>query len=288
MKNILKRITHILPDKLYVSLYYRLKMHRKMHWKNPQTFNEKLQWLKLYDRKSEYTEMVDKYEAKKYVASRIGEDYIIPTLGIWERFEDIDFVNLPDQFVLKCTHDSGGLVICRDKATLDRDKARAKIEQSLKNNYYYACREWPYRNVKPRIIAEQYMEEVGSTDLADYKVHCFNGKPKVVLVCRDRYSETGLTEDFYSVEWEHLDVKRPGTPNAAALEKKPEQLDEMLRLSRVLSKGLPFIRVDFYVNNSRVYFGELTLYPAAGIKPFEPNRWDETFGAWITLPNQKP
>lgn len=286
MKSVLKHITHILPDKLYISLYYRMKMHKKMHWNHPKTFNEKLQWLKLYDRKPEYTEMVDKYEAKKYVSSRIGEEYIIPTLGIWNRFEDIDFDRLPNQFVLKCTHDSGGLVIVRDKAKLDKDRARVKIERSFKNNYYFAGREWPYKNVQPRIIAEQYMADSCSSDLTDYKIHCFNGIPKAILVCRDRYSETGLTEDFYSEAWEHLDIKRPGTPNAAVTEKKPKQLDEMLRLSRVLSKGLPFIRVDFYVNDNKVYFGELTLYPAAGIKPFEPDKWDETFGDWITLPEK--
>lgn len=281
------RAMRCIPDKPYLTLMYLAKMKKVMNWKSPVTFNEKLQWLKLYDRRPEYTQMVDKYEAKKYVADRIGERYIIPTFGVWERFEDIDFDALPGQFVLKCTHDSGGLAICRDRNTFDIGEAKVKIENSLKNNFFYYGREWPYKNVKPRIIAEQYMEDVCSADLADYKIHCFNGIPKVILVCRDRYSGIGLTEDFYSDKWEHLDIKRPGTPNAAVVERKPEQLEEMLRVARVLSKNMPFVRADFYVNNNKVYFGELTLYPAAGVKSFEPDSWDKVFGDWLKLPEKR-
>lgn len=282
--NGLKRMSHLLPDKLYISLYYYMKMHKKMNWKNPQTFNEKLQWLKLHNRRPEYTMMVDKFEAKKYVADRIGEEYIIPTLGVWERFEEIDFDRLPDQFVLKCTHDSGGLVICRDKAKLDKDKARKKIESSLRNNYYYSGREWPYKNVKPRIIAEQYMEDTETAELRDYKIFTFDGVAKALFIATERASEAEETKfDFFDTEFRHLPFTN-GHPNADVQPAKPETFDEMLRLAEKLSTNIPHLRVDFYEVNGKAYFGELTFSHWSGMVPFEPAEWDKIFGDWIKLP----
>ncbi len=253
---------------------------------NPKTFNEKLQWLKLHDHNPEYTRMVDKYEAKKYVAETIGEQYVIPTLAVYDRVEDIDFASLPDQFVLKCTHDSGGVVICKDKSKFDIEKAKAKLARGLQRNFYCQTREWPYKNVKPRIIAEQYMssDDGGSGGLTDYKVHNFNGIPKVILVCRDRFKASGLTEDFYTAEWQHIDLKRPDLNNAIYKEPRPAKFEEMLQLSAALAKKTSFVRTDFYCIDDKIYFGEITFFPASGIKPFEPAAWDDKLGEWLKIP----
>lgn len=274
---------NIISDRMFLKLMYYIKMHQVLDLSYPKTFNEKLQWLKLYDRKPIYTTMVDKYEVKKYVASKIGEKYIIPTLGVWECFDDIDFDNLPNQFVLKCTHDSGGLVICKDKSNFDKISAKKRIDRCLKRNYYWSGREWPYKNVKPRIIAEKFMSNnVG--ELADYKIHNFNGVPKVVLVCRDRFKESGLTEDFFDCEWKHLDISRTDYPNSHENIPKPVQLDEMLELSKKLSESIPFVRTDFYDVGGKVYFGEMTFYPASGFERFVPDEYDDLFGEWIKIP----
>lgn len=281
---VLKPMSHLLPDKMYISLYYYMKMHKKMNWKNPQTFNEKLQWLKLYDRKPEYTKMVDKYEAKKYVADRIGEEYIIPTLGVWDKFDDIDFDKLPDQFVLKCTHDSGGLAICRDKNSFDKQAAKKKIDRSLKNNYYWSSREWPYKNVKPRIIAEKYMEDTATAELRDYKIFTFDGVAKALFIATERANETEETKfDFFDVEFNHLPFTN-GHPNADICPAKPETFDEMIKLAERLSINIPHLRVDLYEVNGKAYFGELTFSHWGGMMPFEPAEWDKTFGDWIKLP----
>lgn len=272
-------------DRKFLEALFPLRVGYKLNLDNPQTFNEKLQWLKLYDRRPEYTQMVDKYEAKKYVANIIGEEYIIPTLAVYDCAEDIDFDALPNQFVLKCTHDSGGIVICKDKTKFDREAAIKKLSHGLKANYFYQNREWAYKNVKPRIIAEQYMTNF-CKELEDYKIHNFNGKPRVILHCRDRYKETGLTEDFYSCDWEHLNVKRPDHENASKSAERPKELDEMLCLSELLAKNIPFVRSDFYSINHKAYFGELTFFPASGMKAFIPTEWDFKFGEWINLPEK--
>lgn len=270
-------------DRKFLETLFPLRVGYKLNLDNPQTFNEKLQWLKLYDRRPEYTHMVDKVEAKRYVASIIGEEYIIPTLAVYDRAEDIDFEALPNQFVLKCTHDSGGIVICRDKSKLDRKAAIKKLSKGLKVNYFYQKREWPYKNVRPRVIAEQYMSDNGD-ELIDYKVHSFNGTPEVILVCRDRYKETGLTEDFYTREWKHLDISRPNHGQAEVPAECPKELEEMLRLSAQLSKDIPFLRSDFYTIDHKVYFGELTFFPASGMTPFIPANWDNILGDWLKIP----
>lgn len=282
-------LNHVAPlirsDKMYLKLKWKLRMDYPLNLENPQTFNEKLQWLKLYDRRPEYTQMVDKVEAKKYVANIIGKEHIIPTLAVYDSAEDIDFDALPNQFVLKCTHDSGGIVVCRDKSKLDREAAIKELSRGLKVNYFFQNREWPYKNVKPRIIAEQYMSNDVGEDLADFKVHNFNGVPEVILVCRDRYKETGLTEDFFNSKWEHLDISRPDHPWASSPIECPKELEEMLRLSEQLAKDIPFVRTDFYTIDHKVYFGEITFYPSSGMKAFVPDVWDRTFGDWVKLPS---
>lgn len=275
-----------LSDEEYLSLVYKLKLGKKLDLESPKTFNEKIQWLKLYDRKSIYTTMVDKYAAKKYVAGIIGEEYIIPTLGVWDQFDDIDFDALPEQFVLKTTHDSGGIVICRNKKTFDMEKARRKIEWSLKREFYYLWREWPYKNVKPRILAEEYMEDTQTAELRDYKFFCFDGDVKALFVATERQKEGEEVKfDFFDMDFQHLAL-RQGHPNAVVCPKKPERFNEMRRLAEKLSKGIPHVRVDFYEVNGKVYFGELTFSHFTGLVPFEPEQWDYTFGSWIQLPQK--
>ncbi len=287
--NFVKRVGYsflkLIPDSIYVPFKYRKAFGRWPDLKNPRTFNEKLTWLKLNDHNPLYTRMVDKYEAKRYVADIIGEEYIVPTYGVWDRAEDIDFDSLPDKFVLKATHDSGRVIICRDKSTLDKNNAIREMRKSLRRNFYAVTREWPYKNVKPRIIAEKLLEVTDGGEIADYKVHNFNGVPKVILVCRDRFRETGLTEDFFDTEWKHISVRRPGHPNAPVLEDKPAKLSKMLELSEKLSNGYPFMRTDFYCVDGKVYFGEITLYPASASVPFIPQTFDELFGAELNITN---
>jgi len=227
--------------------------------------------------------MVDKYEAKKYVASIIGEEYIIPTLGVWDSIDDIDWDTLPYQFVLKCTHDSGGLVVCRDKSKLDKEAAIKKLKASFKVEFYYSAREWPYKNVKPRVIAEKYMED-SSGELTDYKYFCFNGEPKAIFIASDRLDPTVDTKfDFFDMDFNHLDF-RGGHPNATKSVLKPVGFEHMKELARKLSKGIPHVRVDFYDIDGHVYFGELTFYHWGGMAPFDPEEWNYKFGEWIKLP----
>ncbi len=281
---ILHRVApYIKSDEMFLRLKWRIMMDYPLDLNNPKTFNEKLQWLKLYDRRPEYIQMVDKAEAKKYVASIIGEDHIIQTLAIYDSVDKIDFDSLPNQFVLKCTHDSGGVVICKDKRKLDLEKTKKKLSIGLKTNFFYQTREWPYKNVRPRIIAEKYLENKGDDGLTDYKIHNFNGVPKLILVCKNRYKESGLTEDFFTCGWEHINLKRPNVNNDDVAIKRPPLLEDMLNLSRKLSQGTKFVRTDFYTMNDKIYFGEITFYPASGFKQFEPFDWDRKLGDWLMI-----
>lgn len=279
------RIDLLLPDKLYLQMIYRRAFNKKLNLENPKTFNEKLQWLKLYDRRPEYTTMVDKYAVKDYVANIIGEECIIPTLGVWNRLEDIDWDALPDQFVLKCTHDSGGLVICRDKSKLDKKAALEKLRRSLKRNYYKAGREWPYKNVPRRVLAEKYMEDATIGDLPDYKFFCFDGEVKALFIGTDR--GTGDVKfDYFDADFNHLDLIQEHPMSGRDLP-KPQHFEKMKELASKLSGGVPQVRVDFYNINGSIYFGELTLFHHGGVVPFHPETWDHKFGSWITLPQKE-
>lgn len=278
---------HLLKDKIYLRLLYKLEMGDKLDIQNPKTFNEKLQWLKLYDRNPEYTKMVDKYEAKKYVSNIIGEEYIIPTLGVWEKFEEIDFNLLPNQFVLKCTHDSGGLIICKDKNILNIKSSKKLINKCLKNKFYYSGREWPYKNVKPRIIAEQYMATYKQKELIDYKFFCFNGEPKFLYVSEGLSNHENARISFVNMNYEKTEFYRKDYRPFDKLPNKPTNFDKMKELSKELSKNIPFIRVDFYEVNGQVYFGELTFFPCSGFIPFVPEEWDRKLGDMLKLPKEK-
>ena len=270
-----------LPDTIYLQLNYFAHFKKFCNLKNPATYNEKLNWLKLHDRNPLYMRLVDKYEVKEYVADIIGSEYIIPTLGVWDCFNDIDFDALPDQFVLKCTHDSEGLVIVKDKSKLDKVAVKQNLETSLSQNFYYIGREWPYKNVKPRIIAEKYMEDHTDGELRDYKFFCFDGKPKAMFVASDRASGH-VKFDYFDLEFNHLDIKQK-YPNADKPIRKPDTLSKMLELSGKLSEGFPHVRVDFYEVDGQLYFGELTFYHFSGFMPFQPDRWDRVFGDWLKL-----
>lgn len=275
-----------LPDKQYLSILYRANFKKRIDWKNPKTFNEKLQWLKLYDRKPIYCEMVDKYAAKQFVAEKIGSEYVVPALaGPWDNFDEIDFDALPDRFVLKTTHDSGGVFICKDKKTMDYAAAKTLMQKHLRRNYYLTHREWPYKNVKPRIFAEEYLSGADK-DLKDYKFFCFNGVPKLMFIASERQSENNETKfDFFDMEFNHLPIIN-GHPNAKKAPARPEHFEQMKQLSSVLSQGVPHVRVDFYECDGRLYFGELTFSHWGGFVPFEPSQWDDILGSWIELPER--
>lgn len=275
-----------MSDEKYIKLLYRTAMHKKLNLDNPQTFNEKLQWLKLYNRNPLYTTMVDKYEVKKYIASTIGDEYVIPTLGIYDNFDDIDFNKLPDKFVIKCTHDSGGLVICKDKKNFDIKAAKKKINKCLKYNFFDFGREWPYKNVKPRILIEKYMEDKSTNQLIDYKFYCFNGYIHSIIVGTNRFGDTGLCFDFFDNKWNHLNLSDYTRPNAKEVPKKPSQFENMKKLATKLSADIPHVRVDFYEVDGKIYFGEMTFFDESGCMKNYPDDWDAEWGKFIKLPNK--
>lgn len=281
--------SRFIPDTLYVRFAYFAFLHKKLDLKNPLTFNEKLNWLKLYDRNPLYTTLVDKYAVKDWVSEKIGKQYVIPTLGVWDKFDDIDFNELPNQFVLKCTHDSGGLVICKDKASLDVDEARKKISSSLKEKYYYEYREWPYKNVVPRIIAEKYVEDSCDSELRDYKFYTFNGEPKFLLLATNRQSkDKPLCFDYFDMDFNHLPLTNHWHPNnMESPPHKPQRFKEMQFLAKCLAEGFPQVRVDFYEVDGNIFFGEMTFFPQGGFLKLHPDSWEKEWGDLIILPSQK-
>ena len=271
-----------MSDEAFIRRKFKSHIGKEPDLENPQTFNEKLQWLKLYYRKPEFSQMVDKCEAKKYVEKVIGPEYIIPTLGVWRSFDEIDFDKLPQQFVLKCTHDCGGLVICKDKSKLDKTAARKKLEKSLKTNFFWYGREWQYKNIEPRVIAETYMEESPNGGLTDYKVMCFGGEPKLIQVHQGRF-DGNHHQAFYDLDWNLLDITQ-GFAKATQTIPRPDDLEKMLELSRVLSKDLPQLRVDWYYVKGQLYLGELTFCDGSGFVGFDQEEWDRRLGSYIVLP----
>lgn len=280
-----------MPDEIYLKLAYRGFLGEKLDLENPKTFNEKLQWLKIHDRNPFYSTLVDKYRVKAWVAEQIGVEHVVSTYGCWDRVEDINLDSLPDKFVLKTNHDSGGVVICRNKDTFDSKAAKLKLSKHLKNNMYWYAREWPYKDVTPLIFAEEFLEPneistgycAAESDCcpADYKVSCFAGKPKLVEVHRGRFTQH--TCDYYTPDWEPItSIDWGGVPFSDDGVEPPECLDEMLRLSSILVEGFPQARVDWYVVNNRLLFGEITFFSGAGFDPLDKNS-DELLGSWIDL-----
>lgn len=283
----LKKIAKYIPDRTYLKLVYYYAFHKKLNLKNPKTYNEKLQWLKLYNRDPLYTTLVDKYKVREYVEQKIGKDYLVPLLGVWDNFDEIEFNKLPNKFVLKCTHDSGGVQICQDKEKFDYFKSKVFFDARLKENFYSHYREWPYKYIKPRIIAEEYMEDEKLNELRDYKFFCFDGKPEYIFIASDRQNIKEETKfDFFDMEFNHLPFIN-GHPNSTKKIYKPILFEEMKKLAMVLSEGIPHVRVDFYEVNGRLFFGELTFYHFSGLTPFIPNEWDYILGEKISLKNIK-
>ena len=271
-------------DETYIKTAFKICMGKELNLDNPQTFSEKLQWIKLYDRNPLYTKLVDKYEVKAIVERKIGKEYLIPTLGIWEKFDEIDFEKLPNQFVLKCTHDSGGLIICKDKSKLDINKARKLINKCLRHSYFWGDREWPYKNVPPRIIAETYMEDSKTAELRDYKFFCFDGQVKALFIATNRSKGAHETKfDFFDENFNHLPFTN-GHPNADVKPEKPSCFEEMKQIAASLSKGIPHVRVDLYEVDGKVYFGEMTFTSYGAIMDFYTDEFLKRCGSMIKLP----
>ncbi len=278
------KLRKLLTDRLVITCQFRNVFGRKLDLKNPSTYNEKLQWAKLYDRNPQYRKLVDKFEVKEIVAKKIGKQHIIPTYGVWDSPDAIDFESLPDSFVLKSTHDSHSTIICTSKKQFDKEKAKHELGLSLKRDYFYGGREWPYKRLQPRIIAEKYMVDNTFHELRDYKFFCFNGEPKAMYIATDRYNpEKPTAFDFFDMQFTHLPIIQ-GHPNADTVPEKPANFEKMKEMARILSKGMMHVRVDFYDINGEVYFGELTFYHFSGFVPFQPESWDYTFGEWMELP----
>lgn len=278
-----QKVFRFLPDKVALQVEYLYRFHRLCNFDSPKTYTEKIQWLKLYNRDPKYCTLVDKYEVRGVVKSIIGEDHLIPLVGgPWDSFDEIDFNSLPKQFVLKSTHDSGGIVICKDKEQFDIDKAKKIINDSLKNNYFWQGREWPYKNIKHKIIAEQYMVDESGVELKDYKFFCFDGKCQFLFIATDRGIDTRF--DFFDTDFNHIDVKN-GHENSTKVIHRPERFEEMIEIAEKLSTGLPHVRIDLYNINGKIYFGEYTFFHFSGLIPFEPDEWDIKFGEMLILPD---
>ena len=279
----LMRIGGNIPDKTYLKLMYFFWKGKRLNLDRPVTFNEKLQWLKLYYRRPELTVMVDKVKAKDYVTSKIGAEHVIPTLGVWDSPDDIDFEKLPQQFVLKTNHNSGCNVICTDKSTLDIEAAKAKLRKGLRETFYKRAREWAYKDVPRKILAEKYMVDESGTELKDYKFFCFGGEPRVIQVDFNRY--TNHRRNLYDTEWRLLDFEIEYPSDKNHIIAKPQPLEEMLEAARCLSEDLPHVRVDLYCIGDKIYFGEMTFYHGGGYEVFTPEEWNRRMGEMITLPD---
>ena len=282
---LIKKSLRILPDKIYISLYYRFRVGKKLNINNPETLNEKLQWMKFNYRNPLQSVVSDKYLVRKYVKDKIGEEYLIPLLGSWKRVEDIDFTKLPDQFVLKCNHDSGGLVVCTNKKNLDIKKAKKKLSKSLKSNFFYIGREYQYKNIKPRIICEKFISDNGKIP-SDYKIYCYNGEPDVILVCQDRFSNNShrASYSFFDQSWKFLPLNKGENLNNVPQIDKPKNLEKMIEIAKKLSTDFIFARIDLYNVDGKIYFGEITLSPNSGFDPDIKQSTDYMFGKKLVIP----
>lgn len=286
---VMYHLSPLFPDEFYLKRQFKYILGYDLNLENPQTFQEKLQWLKLHDRKPIYTKMVDKYDAKEFIAEKVGEQYVIPTLAVYNSVDEIDYDKLPNEFVMKTTHDSGSFVICHSKKDLDIKESDKIMKDSLnRGNYYWAYREWPYKNVRPRIIVEQMLTDGNNKELRDYKFYCFNGEPKVFYITTNKGLGLPTRQDFFDTEGNHIDVQDIHYPNnETCTPEVPKQLDIMVELARKLAKNTYHLRVDFYEINGRVYIGELTFFEGSGYCEFTPDKYNRIFGDWIKLPFEK-
>jgi hypothetical protein len=275
----------IMDDKQYLELMYYILMKKKLNPKNPSTFNEKIQWLKLYDRKPEYTIYADKYAVRQFIKDTIGEEYLIPLLGVYNSVEEIKWDKLPNQFVLKCTHASGANIICSNKTKLNIDKSKKKLKKWMRKNWFWYGREWCYKNIKPRIICEKFMVDESGVELKDYKFMCFNGVPKIIQVMSNR-NNRNYNLNHFDLNWDKISINRKSHKENKYYIKKPEKLGQMIEISKKISKKIPFARIDFYSVKDRMYFGEITLTPTSGYMDFENEKDNYLLGSWIKLPDR--
>ena len=277
-----KNILNWVPDKLYLNMIYYTETRSKLNFNNPKSYNEKIQWIKLYDRNPIYNVLADKYAVREYVREKIGEKYLIPLIAVYDRVDEIEWNSLPEKFVLKCTHGSGSNIICSEKKDLDIIAAKQKLNKWMKKNWFWFGREWAYKDIKPRIICEKYMTDESGIELKDYKIFCFNGEPKLIQVDFDRH--TNHQRNLYSLDWEYIDatIKYPNDPSKTI--NRPTKLAKMLELARKLSENIPHARVDFYSIDDNLYFGEITLYHGSGFERFEPESLGIELGDYIKLP----
>lgn len=278
------KVLRILSDKAYIKLMFRIRVGKHLNLKNPKSFNEKLQWLKLYNRKDIYREMADKYKVREIIKQKIGEEYLIPLLGVYNSFDEIDFDKLPKQFVIKCNHDSGSVVVCNDKDNFDKEKAQEKIEKALKKDYYLIGREWQYKNIERKIVVEKYLNEISNEDLRDYKFFIFNGKLAYILVCSNRFTKVKFT--FFDKNGKFMDCRQGGAEYDKSI-KLPSNYKKMVELAEKLAEDTIQVRVDFYDINGKIYFGELTFFDSSGYAKFSPEEWDYKIGDMLKLPNDK-
>lgn len=278
----LEKYINNLPDKQFLEIQYAVKFGGALiDWENPKTFNEKLQWLKLYDRNPMYTKLVDKVLVKDYVAQIIGKEYVIPTIAVWDKPCDVDFTNLPEKFVIKCNHDSGNTIIV-NKDDCNIEEIKKCLDKTFNTDYYLIGREWPYKNVQRKIFAEQYLVDESGYELTDYKLMCFNGQVKCSFTCSNRLGKEGLYVNFYDRKWEPMPFERHYPRNPKEIQ-KPISYEKMVELAETLSRGIPFVRVDFYQIDEKPLFGEFTFYPGNGMEEFTPNKWDYCLGSWLNL-----
>lgn len=274
-----------MPDEPFLKLIYRANTGKKLHLDPPVTFNEKIQWLKLHFRKPEFPAMADKYRVRAYLAKKAPNLPMIPLLGVWDDPGEIDFSALPARFVLKCTHDSGSVLICRDKECFDTDSAVKYLRARLKKNYFAPGREWPYKDAEPRVIAEEYVEDPASQVLRVYKILNFDGEPRIIQMINNDKTKNE-TINYYDTDWKRLPF-RQNFPNGTTDDPRPEGLATMLENAKLLADGFPFLRTDFYEVAGKVIFSEFTFFSDSGIALFDPPEWDTTLGSWITLPQAK-
>lgn len=280
------KLSFLFSDRIYLKLQFRLRMGYCLNLDEPKTLSEKIQWLKLHDHNPIYPNLVDKYEVKPLVAKKIGDKYIIKTLCIWDNPEDVDFNYLPQQFVLKTTHGGGnsGVIICKNKETLNKEEIIKKLKKSIKQDIFNDFREWPYKKIKKRIIAEQYMEQEDGKHLIDYKFFCFNGEPLFVYVSQNIPGSKRQLSCFLTMDWQLAPFKKQNEEFANTPPAKPVTFNKMCQLAEKLCKDIPFIRVDLYEINKQIYFSELTFYPSSVMQPFEPIEWDRKLGDMLVLP----
>ena len=282
---IIRKIGKFLPDHIYIEIQYFYHFKKFVRFDNPKSFNEKLQWLKLYDRNPDYVKLVDKFEVRKHISTTGGDNYLIPLIGAYDSVEDIRWETLPNKFVLKCTHGSGSNIICNDKGTLNRQKTIKQLIKWMRLNWFWYGREWPYKNIKPRIICEELLVDESGYELKDYKIYCYHGEPKIIQVMSNR-SKGGYNLNHYDLDWNEIIIERKNhkpNPNLA----KPILLQEMVEVSRKLSKDIPFVRVDLYYTGEKIYFGEMTFFPASGYIDYVKESDDLLHGSWLDLSKVK-